>query len=105
MPRKLALLALAACIAGGAYFVEIPLHWGLSDEELDAAVRRGRQVFLGNCAPCHNGQPNLPSQRELRQDYSQRDLRRVLENPPQGMAPFSGTEDDRRDLLLFLTRG
>jgi mono/diheme cytochrome c family protein len=105
MLRKIGLIAAAAAVAGAVYLVEIPLHWGLSDEELVTAVRHGRQIFLTNCALCHNGQPDLPTQNELREDYSQRDLRRVLADPPAGMPLYTGTDEERRDLILFLTRG
>ena len=82
-----------------------PPDWGLSEEEIVAAERRGRQVFLANCANCHRGEADIPGQDELRADYSSREIAAVLATPPAGMPPFAGSAAERRDLLVFLNGG
>ena len=105
MLRRTALVVVACLVAAGVYFFEIPLEWGMSDEDVTAAARRGRQIFLTNCATCHRGESDLPTQAELQQDYSQRELSQTLVTPPEGMPPFTGTAEEHRDLILFLTQG
>ena len=105
MSRKALAFILVVVLAAAALFVEVPAGLGLSDDELAASERRGRQLFLAGCAPCHGGEDGPPTRAELQQDYGQRAIRRALESPPPGMPPFGGTEEERRDLLVFLTAG
>jgi mono/diheme cytochrome c family protein len=105
MGRKSLLAVVGVALAAAAWFVEVPWRWRMSDAELVEAARRGRQVFLTNCATCHGGEQGPPGQMELKQDYSQREIGRALSAPPQGMPPFSGTDEQRRDLIVFLTEG
>ncbi len=100
----LALFVAGAVAVAAWFFVGLPLDWGMSEAEVAEATRQGRKIFLNNCATCHLGEGGLPSQRDMQQDYSRRQLSRVLEAPPERMPPFSGTEEERRNLLLFLTR-
>lgn len=103
MSRKAVALLVLALLAAAALFVEVPVGLGLSDDELAASERHGRQLFLANCAACHGGEDGPPTREELQQDYGQRAIRRALESPPPGMPPFGGTEAEKRDLLVFLT--
>lgn len=101
--RKDLLAVGVALLGAAAWFVEIPAGFGLSDDERMASERRGRQLFLTNCANCHGGADGPPTRDELRDDFGQRAIRRALERPPLGMPPFGGTDEERRDLLVYLT--
>ncbi len=96
--------ALVAALAAGFGALRPP-DWGLSPEAAIAAERRGRQVFLVNCATCHRGESGIPGQDELRADYSSREIAAALATPPPGMPPFGGTDAEQRDLLIFLSGG
>jgi mono/diheme cytochrome c family protein len=105
MLRKLALLGLLIVAGLAAYFIRIPLEWGMSPEEISRAVTGGRGTFATQCVACHAEQPNAPGPAELRSDFSQSELSGALSTPPPGMPPFAGTDEEKRNLILYLTRG
>ena len=83
---------------------------GLSEEEREAAIVRGGQIFLTNCTACHNFQGsggamprggNAPSLHET----SARHIYEALLTGPQNMPNFSNgnlTPDEKRDVIAYL---
>ncbi len=105
MNRSVVIGAVLVLVAAATAWQLRSPGWGLSEAEVIAAERRGRQVFLSSCAPCHRGESDLPGQDELQSDYSTREIAATLDKPPAGMAVFTGTDAERRDLLVFLNGG
>ena len=83
---------------------------GMSDEERQAAITRGGQIFLTNCTACHNFEgsggamprggyaPNLHS-------TSARHIYEAMLTGPQNMPNFSNgnlSPDEKRDVIAYL---
>ncbi len=83
---------------------------GLSDEERQAAIVRGGQIFLTNCTACHNFEgsggamprggyaPNLHS-------TSARHIYEAMLTGPQNMPNFANgnlSPDEKRDVIAYL---
>ncbi|MBS43229.1 MAG: cytochrome C [Nocardioides sp.] len=83
---------------------------GLSDEERQAAITRGGQIFLTNCTACHNfdaqggAMPRggfAPSLRGVEPKY----IYEALLTGPQSMPSFSNgnlTPEEKRDVIAYL---
>jgi ubiquinol-cytochrome c reductase cytochrome c subunit len=83
---------------------------GLSDEELEAAVTRGGQIFLTNCTACHNfegsggAMPNggyAPTIRGVESKY----IYEAMLTGPSNMDVFSNgnlSPDEKRDVIAYL---
>jgi ubiquinol-cytochrome c reductase cytochrome c subunit len=83
---------------------------GLSDEEREAAIVRGGQIFLTNCTACHNFEgsggamphggyaPNL-------HETSARHIYEAMLTGPQNMPNFANgnlSPDEKRDVIAYL---
>jgi ubiquinol-cytochrome c reductase cytochrome c subunit len=83
---------------------------GLSDEEREAAITRGGQIFLTNCTACHNFEgsggamphggyaPNL-------HETSARHIYEAMLTGPQNMPNFANgnlSPDEKRDVIAYL---
>jgi ubiquinol-cytochrome c reductase cytochrome c subunit len=83
---------------------------GLSDEEREAAISRGGQIFLTNCTACHNFEgsggamphggyaPNL-------HETSARHIYEAMLTGPQNMPNFANgnlSPDEKRDVIAYL---
>jgi len=83
---------------------------GLSDEEREAAISRGGQIFLTNCTACHNFEgsggamprggyaPNLG-------ETSARHIYEAMLTGPQNMPNFGNgnlSPDEKRDVIAYL---
>jgi ubiquinol-cytochrome c reductase cytochrome c subunit len=83
---------------------------GLSDEEREAAISRGGQIFLTNCTACHNFEgsggamphggyaPNL-------HETSAKHIYEAMLTGPQNMPNFANgnlTPDEKRDVIAYL---
>jgi ubiquinol-cytochrome c reductase cytochrome c subunit len=83
---------------------------GLSEEEREAAITRGGQIFLTNCTACHNFQGNggamprggyAPKIRGVEPKY----IYEAMLTGPQSMPSFSNdnlTPDQKRDVIAYL---
>ncbi len=83
---------------------------GLSDKEREAAIVRGGQIFLTNCAACHNYQGSggamprggyAPKIRGVEPRY----IYEAMLTGPQTMPNFSNgnlTPDEKRDVIAYL---
>jgi ubiquinol-cytochrome c reductase cytochrome c subunit len=83
---------------------------GMSEEEREAAITRGGQIFLTNCTACHNFQGNggamprggyAPKIRGVEPKY----IYEAMLTGPQSMPSFSNdnlTPDQKRDVIAYL---
>ncbi|MDF1602686.1 cytochrome c [Nocardioides sp. YIM 152315] len=83
---------------------------GLSDEEREAAISRGGQIFLTNCTACHNFEGSggamprggyAPSLHET----SAKHIYEALLTGPQNMPNFGNgnlSPDEKRDVIAYL---
>jgi ubiquinol-cytochrome c reductase cytochrome c subunit len=83
---------------------------GLSEEEREAAIARGGQIFLTNCTACHNFQGQggamprggyAPKIRGVEPKY----IYEAMLTGPQSMPSFSNdnlTPDQKRDVIAYL---
>ena len=83
---------------------------GLSDEEREAAITRGGQIFLTNCTACHNFEGSggamprgghAPRIRGVEPRY----IYEALLTGPQAMPNFSNgnlSPDEKRDVIAYL---
>jgi ubiquinol-cytochrome c reductase cytochrome c subunit len=83
---------------------------GMSEEEREAAITRGGQIFLTNCTACHNFQGNggamprggyAPKIRGIEARY----VYEAMLTGPQSMPSFSNdnlTPDQKRDVIAYL---
>jgi len=83
---------------------------GLSDEEREAAIARGGQIFLTNCTACHNAQGQggamprggyAPKIQGVPAKY----VYEAMLTGPQAMDNFSNgnlTPDEKRDIIAYL---
>ena len=83
---------------------------GLSEEEREAAITRGGQIFLTNCTACHNFQGSggamprggyAPALQGVEDKY----IYEALLTGPQSMPSFSNgnlTPDEKRDVIAYL---
>ena len=83
---------------------------GLSDEEREAAIVRGGQIFLTNCTACHNFEGSggamprggyAPNIRGVEPRY----IYEALLTGPQNMPNFSNgnlSPDEKRDVIAYL---
>ncbi len=83
---------------------------GLSDEEREAAIVRGGQIFLTNCTACHNfaGAGGAMPRGGYAPALDQADERQIYEallTGPQQMPSFSNgslSPDEKRDVIAYL---
>jgi ubiquinol-cytochrome c reductase cytochrome c subunit len=83
---------------------------GLSDEEREAAISRGGQIFLTNCTACHNfegsgGAMPRGGYAPALHETSARHLYEALLTGPQNMPNFSNgnlSPDEKRDVIAYL---
>ena len=83
---------------------------GLSEEEREAAITRGGQIFLTNCTACHNFQGSggamprggyAPALQGVEDKY----IYEALLTGPQSMPSFSNgnlTPEEKRDVIAYL---
>jgi ubiquinol-cytochrome c reductase cytochrome c subunit len=83
---------------------------GLSDEEREAAITRGGQIFLTNCTACHNfegsggAMPRGGYAPKIR-GVEPRHIYEALLTGPQNMPTFSNgnlSPDEKRDVIAYL---
>ncbi len=87
---------------------ELPADW--TDEERDAAIARGGQIFLTNCTACHNfdgqgGAMPRGGQAPTLRGVSPKHIYEALLTGPQSMPTFSNgnlTPDQKRDVIAYL---
>ena len=84
---------------------------GLSEEEREAAIVRGGQIFLTNCTACHNfngsggAMPRGGYAPDLRDGVTSKHIYEAMLTGPQQMPTFSNgnlTPDEKRDVIAYL---
>jgi ubiquinol-cytochrome c reductase cytochrome c subunit len=83
---------------------------GLSDEEREAAITRGGQIFLTNCTACHNfegsgGAMPRGGHAPALHETSARHIYEALLTGPQAMPNFGNgnlSPDEKRDVIAYL---
>jgi ubiquinol-cytochrome c reductase cytochrome c subunit len=83
---------------------------GLSDEEREAAIVRGGQIFLTNCTACHNfegsgGAMPRGGYAPSLHDTSAKHIYEALLTGPQNMPNFTNgnlSPDEKRDVIAYL---
>lgn len=83
---------------------------GLTDEERQAAIARGGQIFLTNCTACHNFQGSggaMPrgGYAPALHETSAKNIYQALLTGPQNMPNFTNgnlTPEEKRDVIAYL---
>ena len=103
--RYLVYIILIIIVAiSGFYYIRLHLDHDLTNEELSISIIEGEKIYYKECANCHTGDLEVPSLQVMKNEYSSRQLNKILAKHPESTSSNNLGETEKRNIILFLRK-